>query len=55
MHEKCGVMEKEGLKEITSTRRQKPLKDWGRKWQKNLDWIGWGEKVRKSLKKLLKK
>ena len=52
MHEKCDFNEKEGYLGLTFTWGQKPLKIWGRKQQqKNLDWIGRGEKVRKSLKK----
>ena len=45
-------MKNEGYLGLTCTWGQKPLKIWWRKWQKILDWIGRGEKVRKSLKKL---
>ena len=54
MHEKCELNEKEGLKETYQYKKTKSLERLRQKTTKNLDWIGQGEKVRKSLKKLLK-
>ena len=45
------LMKKEGYLGLTYTWGQKPLNIWGKIWQKLLDWIGWGEIVKRLFEK----
>ena len=54
MHEKCKLFKKWGYLGLTYTWEQKPLKIWGGKWQKVLDWIDRERKWRKREKTIWK-
>ena len=54
MHENVNKLKKEGYLGLTYTWGQKPLKIWGGKRQKILDWIGWERKRRKEKKTIWK-
>ena len=54
MHEKCDFNEKEMVFRSYLSLEAKTLEDLRKKTKKFLDWIGRGEKVRKSIKSFLK-